>query len=627
MTHTTVLDGCAVVTMDAQRSEHHSGHVVIEGTRIAAVAAGPAPRDLPDARHIDVGGCMATPDLVNTHHHLYQWATRGLAVDSALFGWLTELYPVWGCIDAEIVHSAATAALSWLAVPAAPPPPPPITTMSPPRRGGRPCGEIDAAREVGLRFHPTRGSMDLGQSDGGLPPDNVVEDIDEILASTEAAIDAHHDPAPDVMVRIGVAPCSPFSVTEDLLTRAAALARRKGVRLHTHLAETKDEDDFCRERFGCSPVDYMDGLGWLGPDVWLAHAVHLDGQRWRRSQHRHRRRALPVLQRPAWRGDLPDRTTCSRPAFPSGSAWTARPPTRRARCWPRFVTAALFARRPGGRRRCPCARPWSWARWAGPGPRPGRRDRLAGGRQAADIALWRLDTLPHAGHRRPRGGAGARAPPPLELLLVSGRPVVEHDARDRRRAARWPGGPPPPTGELLTTSPAAKPGNCTRPGLPGSPAGLSTQVTAGWAEPAPAGRDAEGDRPVRLRQRPVDGRHDLGRHAAQPAPLRQDPLHRRSARRWPRRGLRGAHPRGRARPATCSGSSIADQPVLAEDVVRYQGEPVALVAADHPEIARQAAKKIAVDYEVLEPVTDAGQALDPGGASAPAQRGATWSAT
>ena len=114
--------------------------------------------------------------------------------------------------------------------------------------------------------------MDLGQSDGGLPPDNVVEDIDEILASTEAAIDAHHDPAPDVMVRIGVAPCSPFSVTEDLLTRAAALARRKGVRLHTHLAETKDEDDFCRERFGCSPVDYMDGLGWLGPDVWLAHA-------------------------------------------------------------------------------------------------------------------------------------------------------------------------------------------------------------------------------------------------------------------------------------------------------------------------------------------------------------------
>ena len=118
--------------------------------------------------------------------------------------------------------------------------------------------------------------MDLVQSDGGLPPDNVVEDIDEILASTEAAIDAHHDPAPDVMVRIGVAPCSPFSVTEDLLTRAAALARRKGVRLHTHLAETKDEDDFCRERFGCSPVDYMDGLGWLGPDVWLAPAVHLD---------------------------------------------------------------------------------------------------------------------------------------------------------------------------------------------------------------------------------------------------------------------------------------------------------------------------------------------------------------
>jgi len=118
--------------------------------------------------------------------------------------------------------------------------------------------------------------MDLGQSHGGLPPDNVVEDIDGIMAATEAAIDTHHDPSPGSMVRIGVAPCSPFTVTEELLTQAAALARRKGVRLHTHLAETMDEDVYCREHFGGSPVDYMDGLGWLGPDVWLAHAVHLD---------------------------------------------------------------------------------------------------------------------------------------------------------------------------------------------------------------------------------------------------------------------------------------------------------------------------------------------------------------
>ena len=275
MDTTIVLNGCAVVTVDGARTEHDSGHVIVEGARISAVAAGPAPRDLPGARYVDATGCLATPGLVNTHHHLYQWATRGLAVDSTLFGWLTELYPVWGRIDAEIVFAAARGGLAWLATTG-------CTTTTDhhyvfPHDGGDVlAAEISAAREVGLRFHPTRGSMDLGQSHGGLPPDNVVEDIDGILAATEAAIDTHHDPAPGSMLRIGVAPCSPFTVTEELLTQAAALARRKGVRLHTHLAETMDEDTYCREHFGGSPVDYMDGLGWLGPDVWLAHAVHLD---------------------------------------------------------------------------------------------------------------------------------------------------------------------------------------------------------------------------------------------------------------------------------------------------------------------------------------------------------------
>jgi cytosine/adenosine deaminase-related metal-dependent hydrolase len=210
MSPAVVLDGCVVVTMDAQRGEHAPGHVVVEGERISAVAAGPAPRDLPGARYVDATGCTTTTD----HHYVF------------------------------------------------------------PRGGGDLlAAEIAAAGEVGLRFHPTRGSMDLGRSDGGLPPDHIVEDAEEILAATEAAIDTHHDPSPGSMVRIGVAPCSPFSVTEELLTGAAALARRKGVRLHTHLAETVDEDAFCRERFGSSPVDYIDSLGWLGPDVWLAHAV------------------------------------------------------------------------------------------------------------------------------------------------------------------------------------------------------------------------------------------------------------------------------------------------------------------------------------------------------------------
>ena len=137
---------------------------------------------------------------------------------------------------------------------------------------------VTAARNVGLRFHPTRGSMDLGALSGGLPPDNVVEDLDQILAGTEQAISSFHDPEPGSMVRMGVAPCSPFSVTGDLMRAAAELARRHGLRLHTHLAETADEDAFCAKRFGCTPVQYLDSLGWLGADVWLAHAVHLDDE-------------------------------------------------------------------------------------------------------------------------------------------------------------------------------------------------------------------------------------------------------------------------------------------------------------------------------------------------------------
>ena len=200
MSPAVVLDGCVVVTMDAQRGEHAPGHVVVEGERISAVAAGPAPRDLPGARYVDATGCMATPGLVNTHHHLYQWATRGLAVDSTLFGWLTRLYPVWGCIDAGIVFAAARGALAWLATTGC------TTTTTTdhhyvfPRGGGDLlAAEIAAASEVGLRFHPTRGSMDLRRSDGGLPPDHIVEDAEEILAATEAAIDTHHDPSPGSM--------------------------------------------------------------------------------------------------------------------------------------------------------------------------------------------------------------------------------------------------------------------------------------------------------------------------------------------------------------------------------------------------------------------------------------------
>ena len=184
------------------------------------------------------------------------------------------LYPVWAGLDEEVVRAAATAALGRMALTG-------CTTSTdhhyvfPHGGGDLLAAEVAAASAVGLRFHPTRGSMDLGASQGGLPPDSVVEDLDAILSATEDAISRFHDPSPDAMVRVAVAPCSPFSVTSKLMTEAAALARRHGVRLHTHLAETVDEEEFCRERFGATPVEYVETLGWLGDDVWLAHAVHL----------------------------------------------------------------------------------------------------------------------------------------------------------------------------------------------------------------------------------------------------------------------------------------------------------------------------------------------------------------
>ncbi|MGW4849471.1 8-oxoguanine deaminase [Nocardia brasiliensis] len=250
-----------------------SGYLVIADGRIEALGAGPAPA-VPDAQRVDGTGCLVTPGLVNTHHHLYQWATQGLYQDATLFEWLTGLYRTWAGMDAEVVYGAASAGLGWLALTG-------CTTSSdhhyvfPKGRGDLFDAEVRAAHEIGLRFHPCRGSMDRGQSAGGLPPDEVVEDRDEILLNTAETIDKYHDPSFDSMLRVAVAPCSPFSVSEGLMTDAALLARTKGVRLHTHLAETLDEEVHCREQMGCTPVEYMDKLGWLGDDVWFAHAVHL----------------------------------------------------------------------------------------------------------------------------------------------------------------------------------------------------------------------------------------------------------------------------------------------------------------------------------------------------------------
>ncbi|MBQ6643666.1 MAG: amidohydrolase family protein, partial [Saccharopolyspora sp.] len=264
-----VLHGASVATVDGP--EHAEGHVVLDGDRIAAVGSG-SPES--GGRRIDVSGCLITPGLVNTHHHLYQWATRGYAADSTLFEWLTRLYPVWAGLDEEVVHAAASAGLAQLALSGA-------TTVADhhyvfPAAGGDVFGAVvSAARRVGLRLHAVRGSMDRGASHGGLPPDSLVEDVDNALAGTDEAIARFHDPAADAQIRVAVGPCSPFTVSTELMRRSAELARSRGVRLHTHLAETVDEQRQCLAEFGRTPAEHADELGWIGPDVWLAHTVHL----------------------------------------------------------------------------------------------------------------------------------------------------------------------------------------------------------------------------------------------------------------------------------------------------------------------------------------------------------------
>jgi cytosine/adenosine deaminase-related metal-dependent hydrolase len=225
-------------------------------------------------REVDASGCLVVPGLINTHHHLYQTLTRAFspALGCDLFGWLKVLYPVWSRLDEESAYVSARVGLAELLLSG-------CTTSSdhlyvhPRGHADLIAAEIRAARETGIRFHATRGSMSLSEKDGGLPPDDVVEDEDEILADSERVVAAFHDPEPGAMVRVGLAPCSPFSVTPDLMRRSAELARRLGVRLHTHLAETKSELDYCRERFGETPYELAGRLDWLGPDVWFAHAV------------------------------------------------------------------------------------------------------------------------------------------------------------------------------------------------------------------------------------------------------------------------------------------------------------------------------------------------------------------
>ncbi|GAA2347126.1 8-oxoguanine deaminase [Saccharopolyspora halophila] len=421
MAERLIIEGGAVAAVDDAGTEFAEGHVVVEGDRIAAV--GPGSAEGP-GRRIDATGCLVTPGLVNTHHHLYQWATRGYACDSTLFEWLTELYPVWARMDEESVHAAASAGLARLALSG-------CTTAADhhyvfPRGGGDVFGAVVAAAErIGPRLHAVRGSMDRGESQGGLPPDSVVEDRDEALRGTQRAIDAFHDPDPGARVRVAAGPCSPFSVSTELMRETAELARRNDVRLHTHLAETTDEEAQCLAEFGRTPAEYAEELGWLGPDVWLAHTVHLSAAAIDRlaatgtgSAH------CPTSNGRLGAGIAPVRGLLDAGA-PVGLGVDGAASSEDGGLGEEMHQALLLARAAGGPRALSVREALRLATRGG--ARCLGRERELGALvpgMLADIAVWRLDGLDHTGIADPVAALVLGGLPQVRLLLRGGTELV-----------------------------------------------------------------------------------------------------------------------------------------------------------------------------------------------------------
>ncbi|MDQ6742575.1 MAG: 8-oxoguanine deaminase [Candidatus Dormibacteraeota bacterium] len=408
-------------------TELEGGWVHCRDGLITAVGSGTPPAA---ADRLDLPGCVVMPGLVNGHDHMYQWASRGYAPSGKLFDWLRALYPVWAEMDAETVRLAARAAMSRLLLGGC--------TLSSDHHYVFPAGRpglfealVETARELGLRFHPCRGSMSLGQSAGGLPPDRVVEREDEILAATEEAISRYHDPAPGSMCRVAIAPCSPFSVTPSLMRESAALARRLGVRLHTHLAETSDEERFCQERFGMRPLELMEELGWLGDDVWFAHGIHLSASEIERlaesgtgvvhcpsSNMRLGAGACPVEE-------------LTRAGVPVGLGVDGAASNEDGNLAGEVHQAVLLARLRAsllGRDDAATAldgrQAWSLG-WRGGAACLGRDDcgTLEPGK-CADLAAFRVDDLSHVGIEDPLQALALAPPARAEAVLVGGRVVV-----------------------------------------------------------------------------------------------------------------------------------------------------------------------------------------------------------
>ena len=433
----TLFVNAHVVTMDDERNEHPDGWILVDDGSVQRVDTGPRP-DADDT--VDLGGAVVTPGLVNTHHHLWQNLTRARAQDENLFGWLTTLYPVWARIDEEAEYAAARAGLAELALSG-------CTTvfdhhyLFPPGRGGLLEAEIRAARELGVRIVASRGSMDLGESDGGLPPDSVVEDRDDALAATEAAAKL----ADGAQVQVAVAPCSPFSVTKELMRESAELARRLDLKLHTHLAETVEEEEFAQEKFGCTPVEYLEELGWLAEDVWCAHCVHLgtDGVA-KFGAHDVGVAHCPSSNMRLGAGIAPVRELLDA-GVRVGLGVDGSASNERGDLFLEVKQALLVARARGGPKAM-TARDAIRLGTRGSAAVLGRDDigQLAPGKRA-DFAVWRTDTLELGGAADPVAGLVFSGPHRVDRLYVGGEEVVRDGqlvrgdeaeiAREQRRQA------------------------------------------------------------------------------------------------------------------------------------------------------------------------------------------------
>jgi len=422
-----------VVVLDDAGTEHAGGWVLVDDGAVAATGGGAEP----DAdERVDLCGALVTPGLVNTHHHLYQTLTRARAQEANLFGWLKALYPVWARLDEEAEHVAARTGLAELALSG-------CTTVFDhhyvfPRGAGDLIeAGMEAARGLGVRLVPSRGSMDLGESDGGLPPDSLVEDAETVLAETERLASRY----PELVV----APCSPFSVTGELMRESAELARRLGLALHTHLAETVEEEAYCQELYGCRPVEYLERLGWLDDDVWCAHCVHLDARDVARfgetgtgvahcpsSNLRLGAGVAPVL-------DLLDA------GVRVGLGVDGSASNERGDLFLEVKQALLVARGRGGPEALTAREALRLGTRGGAAVL--KRDDLGALEpgKSADLAVWRLDGLELAGAGDPVAGLVFSGPHRVDRLVIAGEDVVrdgrlvradeEEIAREHRRVA------------------------------------------------------------------------------------------------------------------------------------------------------------------------------------------------